>query len=151
MVSCSGSLVQSWCREERALQTNVTDMCREHLQCSGHTGFALAHGYVLSPSTLLRPPSCCIWSGPCVAWGSSFRVFHKSTDSAGPAFCAFPGPSSSGSQELDWCTLPRCGVSSPLCGPSLSFHPRWSGACALCLAATLLADVDHPESQEFFG
>ena len=44
---------------------------------------------------------CSIWSGPCVACGSSFRVFHKSADLVGPAFCAFPGPSSSGCQELD--------------------------------------------------
>ena len=59
-----------------------------------------------------------------------------------------PRLSSSGSQELDGCTLPGCGVPSPLRGPSVSFRPRLSAACALCLAATLPADVDHPESQE---
>ena len=150
MVSCSGSLVQSCCGEEGALQTNVTGVCR-HSQCSGHNGFALAHGYALSPSTLLRPPGCSIWSRPCIACGSGFRVFHKSTDSVVPAFCAFSGKSSSGSQELYGCTLPRCSVPSSLHGPSLSFRPRWSGVCALCLAATLPADVDHPESQEVFG
>ena len=67
-----------------------------------------------------------------------------------------PGPSSSGSQELVRHALPGCGALSPLCGPSLSFHPRRLAACALCLAApclaaTLPADVNHPESQEVFG
>ena len=62
-----------------------------------------------------------------------------------------PCLSSSGSQELDGRTLPGCSVPSPLCGPSLSFCPCQSGACALCLAATLPVDVDHPESQEVFG
>ena len=98
-----------------------------------------------------QAPGCSIWSVPCVACGSSFQVFHKSADSAAPVFCAFPSPSSSGSQELDRCTLPGCGAPSPLCGPSLSFCPCRLGACAPCLATTLPADVDHPESQEVFG
>ena len=34
--------------------------------------------------------------------------------------------------------------------PSPSPRPLQSGACALCLAATLPADVAHPESQEVF-
>ena len=54
MVSCLGSLVQLCCGEGGALQTNVTGVCGEPSQCSGHTGFAPAHGCVLSPSTLLR-------------------------------------------------------------------------------------------------
>ena len=44
-----------------------------------------------------------------------------------------------------------CRAPSPLRGPSPSPRPRRSGACAPCLAATLPADVDHPESQEVFG
>ena len=62
-----------------------------------------------------------------------------------------PRPSSSGSQELHGRTFPGGGAPSPLRGPSLSFRLRWSGACALSLAVTLLVDVDHPESQEVFG
>ena len=46
------------------------------------------------PVYIAQAPSCSIWSGPCVACSSSFRVFHKSGDSVGPAFCAFPGQSS---------------------------------------------------------
>ena len=43
-------------------------------------------------------------------------------DSVGPAFCAFPGLNSSGSQELDGCSLPECSEPYPLHGPSLSLH-----------------------------
>ena len=47
-------------------------------------------------------------------------------------FLRLPRQSGSGSQGLDWRTLPGCGMPSPLRGPSLSFRPRQSGACALC-------------------
>ena len=118
------------------------------------------------PLYIAQAPGCSssIWSGPCVACGSSFRIFHRSTDSVGPAFCAFPGPSSSGSQRLDGSTLPGCGAPYPLHGPSLSFRgPRLSFrapvdcVCLVCvlggwpLAVTLPGDVNHPESQEVFG
>ena len=131
MVSCLGSLVQSHCGEGGALQTDITVWGA--LTCSGHTGFAPLTCVCALPVCTAQAPGCSVWSGPCVACGSSFRVLHKSADSAGPAFCAFPGPSSSGSQELDRCTLPGCGAPSPLCGPSLSFRVRWWGVCALCL------------------
>ena len=64
-----------------------------------------------------QAPGCSIWSGPCIACGPSFRVVHKSADSVVPAFCAFPGPSSSGSQQLDGRTLPGCAF-SPLSVPA---------------------------------
>ena len=103
------------------------------------------------PIYAAQAPGCSIWSVPCIACGSIFRVLNKSVDTVAPSFCAFPGPSSSGSQELVRRTLPRCRAPSPFRGPSLSFHPCWWGACALCLAMTLPADVNHPESQEVFG
>ena len=115
------------------------------------------------PVYAAQAPGCSIWSVPCAARASSPQVFHKSLDSTAPAFCTFPGPSSSGSQEFDGHTLPGCGAPSPVPGPGLSFRPRqmgaWpsplrvpssstrlcrSGACALCLAATLPVDVNHP-------
>ena len=150
MVSCSGC-----CFSPAA---GKVGRCRQISLCVGNTHGVLAI-LGLPPLTCVyafpvytaQAPGCSIWSGPCVACGSSSQVFHKSVDSVVPAFCAFPGPSSSGSQELDKGTLPGCGVPSPLCGPSLSFHPRQSGACALCLAATPLAEVNHPESREIFG
>ena len=104
-----------------------------------------------SPVYTAQAPGCSIWSVPCVVCISSFRVLHKSTDSVAPACCAFPGQSSSGSQELDLAHFPpvQCAFSPPR--PQPQFPPRQSGACTLCLAETLLADVDHPESQEVFG
>ena len=50
--------------------------------------------------------------------GSGFCVLHKGSDSARPAFCAFLGRSSSGNQELDMRTLPRCSATSPLPVPT---------------------------------
>ena len=150
MVSCSGSLVQSCCREGRALQTDISGLCGEHSQCSSHTGFAPTHRRVLprlhcSGSRLLymeRALRCVRFQflGPPQKRGLSCTCI-----------LCLPRRSSSGSQELDGYTLPGCGAPSPLRGPSLSFHPRRSGACALCLAATLPADVDRPESREVFG
>ena len=103
-----------------------------------------------------QAPGCPIASGPCVACASSFGVLRKDADSVVPAFCAFPGLSSSGSQELDERTLPGCSVTHPLRGPSLSFRAcRLSSPCVFLgswsLAVTLPIDVNHPESQEVFG
>ena len=127
MVSCSGSLVPLRSGEGEAL---------------------------LSLSTRLRLPAALYGACPALHVVPVFRYSTNSpqkADSVAPAFCAFPGRSSSGSQELDGRTLPGCGAPSPLHSPSLSFLPRLSGACTLSLAATLPADVDHPESQEVFG
>ena len=75
------------------------------------------------PVYTAQAPSCSVWSRPCIVCSSSFQVFHKSTDSVGPVFCAFASPSSSGSQELEGCTLPGCGVPSPSAAPaSVSVH-----------------------------
>ena len=110
------------------------------------------------PVYTAQAPGCCIGSRPCVACSSSFRVLHKSVDSIGPAFCAFPGPSSSGSQDLDGCTPLRvqCTFSPPRSQPQFPSTPV--GCVRLVsvpgswpLDATLLANVDHPESQEVFG
>ena len=97
-----------------------------------------------------------VGSRPCVVRGSSFWLFHKSTDSVGPAFCAFPGLSSSGSQQLDGCCLPGAVYLIPSAVPA-SVSARSGLVCLVSvlgswsLAATLPVDVDHPESQEVFG
>ena len=96
-------------------------VCFPHLHCSGSR--LLYREWALSSMHFLGPSRS----------GSGFWVLHKDADSIGPAFCAFPGPSSSDSQELDECTLPGCGAPYSLHGPSLSFHTRRSGACTLCL------------------
>ena len=146
MVSCSGSLVQSCCGEGGALQTKVTGLCGEHSQCSGHTGFAPARGErVRFPVYTAQAPGCSIWSGPCVAWGSSFWVFHKSADSVGPAVCALPGLSSSGSPELDRCTLPGAVHLLPSAGPA-SVSSRASRERAPCVCSRELASSRDPPS-----
>ena len=98
------------------------------------------------PVYTAQAPGYSIWSGPCVAWGSSFRVFHKSTDSTGPAFRAFPCLSSSGSQELDRRTLPGCCAPSPLCGPCL-ISTRASRVCVPCDCSQELASSRDPPGE----
>ena len=90
-----------------------------------------------------------------VACSYSFQVLHKSSYSVGPAFGAFPSPSSSGSQELDERTLPGAVCLIPSSVPA-SVSAR-TGLVSLVsvlgswpLAATLPVDVNHPESQEVF-
>ena len=108
------------------------------------------------PVYTAQAPGCSVWSGPCVACGSSFRVSDFGFRFSWACVLCLPCPSSSGSQELDGSTLPGCGAPHSLHGPSLSFHARRLGAPCVCsgelgLAATLPADVNHPESQEVFG
>ena len=150
MVSCSGLLVQSCCREGRALQADIA-VCGEHSQCSGHTGFAPCRG------VLCFPRLCCSGSRllymeralHCLQF--QFSGIPQKRGLGCACVLCLPRPSSSGSQELDGRTLPGCGAPSPLHDPSLSSCPRLLGARPLCLAATLPADVNHPESQEVFG
>ena len=147
VVSCLGSLVQSCCGEGGALQTNITGLCGEHSWFSGHTGFAPAGGRCVcfpclhcSGSRLLSREQalCCVDFPGLSRSDSGFQVFHRSTDSVGPAFCAFPCRSSSGSQELDEHTLPRFRAPYPLRGPSLSF-------CAPCVSpGDLSSSCDPP-------
>ena len=82
------------------------------------------------PVYTAQASGCSIGSGPCVACGSSFRVPHKSADSVGPAFRAFPRPEQLRQQELDGRTLPGCCAPYPLCSPRLSFCVQ---ACQLCV------------------
>ena len=149
MVSCLGSLVQSCCGEGGALQADIA-VCGEHSPCSGHTGFAPYRGVCAFPVYTAQAPGCSIWSGPCVECGSSFRVLHRSADSVAPAFCAFPARAAQAARSLTGALSPGAVRLLPSVAPAC-FHPRWSGVCALCLAATLQADVNHPESQEVFG
>ena len=90
-----------------------------------------------------QAPGCSIWSQPCVACGSSFWVFHKSADSVGPAVCALPGLSSSGSPELDRCTLPGAVHLLPSAGPA-SVSSRASRERAPCVCSRELASIHDP-------
>ena len=87
---------------------------------------------------------------------SGFWVLHKGADSVGPVFCAFPRRSSSGSQELDERTLPIAVRLIPSTVPASVY--MCAGPVRLVsllgsrsLAATILVDVNYPESQEVFG
>ena len=104
------------------------------------------------PHPLLSLPAALYGACPALRAVPALGCSTKARNKKLACFLCLPCPSGSGSQELDGRSLPGCDVPSPLRVPSPSPHPcHWSGACALCLATTLPADVDHPESQEVFG
>ena len=97
MVIYLGSLVQLCCREGGTLQTNITGVCGECLQCLGHAGFAPAHSMCVFLLYTAQAPGCSTGemskAGPglCVHHsGSGSLVLQKGADSVGPAFCALP-------------------------------------------------------------
>ena len=118
--------VQS-CGEGVALQTDGlcvgrTRGFRPHWVCPCSRVCAL-------PFYTAQAPGCSIWRGPCFACGSSFRVFHKSTDSVGPVFCAFPGRAAQAARSLT-------GALSPGAVRLLPSLPQFLCAlvgCTLCL------------------
>ena len=91
-------------------------------------------------------PGCSIWSGPCLACGSNFRVLHKSTDSVGPAFCAFPALAAQAARSLMGALSPRamCFVPS---GVPASVSPRASRVRAPCVFSGELASSRDPSSR----
>ena len=117
-------------RGGRVLQTDNA-VCGEHSPCSGHTGFAPAHG------CLCFPRLCCSGSWPlymeCALRCARFQ-FSGTPQKHGLSWaCALclPHPSSSRSQELEGRTLP--GAARLLPSAALAcFRPRLSGARALC-------------------
>ena len=68
------SLVQLFCGEGGTLQTNITGMCGEYLQCMNHTRFAPAHTGV------------CFLGLHC----SGSRVLCRALSKADPVFCVLP-------------------------------------------------------------
>ena len=156
MVSCLGLLVQWCCGEER---------CRQiALACVGSTHSVLAtlglprSRVCVFPIYTAQAPGCSIWSGPCGECGSSFQVFHKSADSVVPAFCAFPALAAQAARSLTGTLSQGVMLLLPSAVPaSVSVHVPVGCMCLVSvpgswtLAATLLADVNHPESQEVFG
>ena len=101
MVTYLGSLVQLCCGEGGTLQTNITCVYGECLQCMDHTGFAPAHGACAFLVFTAQASGCFAGElskvGPgfmyfpglsCLGSGSS--VLHKGPDLVGHAFCALP-------------------------------------------------------------
>ena len=101
MVTFLGLLVQSCCGEGGTLQTNITGVCEECLQCLGHTVFAPAHSVCAFPVYTVQALGCS--AGNCLRGalgcmhfpglghlGSGYWLLHKGADLVGPAFCALP-------------------------------------------------------------
>ena len=124
-------------------------MFRPHWVCP-HSRVCIFHVYTA------QSPGCSTGSGPWVACGSSFQVFHKSVDSDGPAFCAFPARAAQGIRSLTGALSPGAVHLIPSVAPaSVSARAGWVRLVSVLgswsLAITLPADVNHPESQEVFG
>ena len=111
-----------------------------------------------------QTPACSLWSVPCAAQGSSPPVFHKSADSAAPAFCAFPTQAAQAARSLTGALSLGVARLFPSVVPaSVSASASRVRVCAFSpprpqsppgpcvLPRPLPADVDHPESQEAFG
>ena len=94
------SLVQLCFGEGGTLQTNITGMCGECLQCMSHTGFAQAHGLCF---LVLHCSGCGVLCRTLSKAGPGFHALLRSnplgfrfsgtpqgTDSVGHAFCALP-------------------------------------------------------------
>ena len=128
MVTYLGSLVQSCCGEGRTLQTSITGMCGECLQCLGHTEFAPTHGVCAFPVYTAQAPGCSagelskVGPGLCALPrskpGSGYVHFpglsqvqilgHSTKAQTQLALCfvPFPGLTISGDQMLGECTVP---------------------------------------------
>ena len=101
VVTFLGSLVKSCFGEGGTLQTNISGLCGECLQCLSHTGPAPAHGTCSLPAHTAQALGCSTGNHPRPALGclhlpglsrsgSGARVVPRGADSVGPAFCALP-------------------------------------------------------------
>ena len=159
MVTYLSSLVQSCCGEGGTLQTNITGMCGECLQCLSHTVFAPAHSLCAFPVYTAQAPGCS--ADELSEAGPGFRALPRSkllrfrfsgtpqgTDSVGLHCVPFPGLSSSGDQVLGKHTLRWSSVSYHLPGPSHSVSWVWSRSAVsgvLCVSSgELISGCDPP-------
>ena len=99
MVSCSGSLVPSRCREV---------------------------GVAAFPVYAAQAPGCSRWSGPCVVCGSSFQVLHKSADSVVPVFFAFRAGAAQAARSSTGALSPGAVRLLPSMAPVGCLHPVFS-------------------------
>ena len=76
MVIYLGSLIQLYCGEGGTLQTNITGMCGEFLQCLGHIGFAPTHGVCAFPVYTAQAPGCS--AGKLSKAGPGLRALPRS-------------------------------------------------------------------------
>ena len=145
--------VQS-CGERGALQTDGLCVDSTH-RVPATLGLPRSGVSALSPSTLLRPQAALYGAGPALRAVPVFGSSAKAQTRLGLRFV--PSPAEQLRQPGLPGALPGCGAPSPLrpqprfprapvrCVRLVSVLGRWP------LAAPLLVDVDHPESQEVFG
>ena len=101
------------------------------------------------PAYTAQAPGCS--AGHCPKWtlcfmyfpglscsGSGSWVFHKGTDSVGPAFCGLPRSRSSGDQVLGESTVPGVWcILSPPCSQLLGFLGAQQECCLRCAVCRL--------------
>ena len=143
MVSCSGLLVQWRCGEGGALQTNVPGVCGEHSQCSGHTGFAPAHGCVFSLSTLLRLPAALYGVGSVLRAVPVFGYSTEAQTRLGPRFVPSPARAAQAARGLTGALSPGAVRLIPSMVPA-SVSVRQSGVP--CVFSWELASSRDPPS-----
>ena len=95
------------------------------------------------PVYTAQAPRCSIWSEPCIACGSSFQVFHKSADSVGPAFCAFPARAAQAARSLTGALSPAAVHLLPSAVPA-SVSMRADRVYAPCVYSRELASSHNP-------
>ena len=123
MVSCSGSLVPSHCGEGGAL---------------------------LSPSTLLRLPAALYGVCPALHAVPVFGYFTKARTQLRLRFVPSPAGAAEAARSLTGALSPGAVRLIPSAGPaSVSARTSWVRVPSVWCLATLLADVNHPESQVF--
>ena len=99
------------------LQTNITGVCQECLQCMDHTGFAQSHGMcflvlhclgcrVLCGALSKAGPGVSCTSQVRATWVQVLRYSTRAQTLLGMRFVPFPGLSSSGDQVLEEHTVP---------------------------------------------
>ena len=76
MVTYLGSLFQLCCGEGGTLQTNISGMCGECLQCLSHTGFAPTHNVHASLVYTAQAPGCS--AGELSQAGPGLRALPRS-------------------------------------------------------------------------
>ena len=171
MVTYLGSLVQLCCGEGGTLQTDITGVCGDCSQCLAHTGFAPAQGVCAFLVYTAQAPGCS--AGELSKAGPGLRALPR-TKLLRFRFLGTPQryrlgwacvlcPSQVGAAQATRCLVStvspggECILSTHqsqrlgFLGGSRRAHLRY----AVCLfwgdeslAATLPADVNHPESQD---
>ena len=120
--------------------------CRQIPLCVGSThrvpatlGLPRSRACAL-PIYAAQAPGFSLWSGPCVACGSSFWVLHNSSDLVVPAFCALPAGAAQAARSLKGALSPGAGRAFSPPRPQPQFPPAPVG----CGCVRLVFSRDPP-------